>query len=168
MYRPHCKGTSISFLLTPAVYLSKAFTVLLAPLLHWQPPTLVEPIHNCGPPPIAVCQMPASDIVHHCAGVSGANCHLFFPVLLTRRASEKHQNTLGEEWYGQSCQPVLEIIKAYTCWEAWNISIVSNAASMRREIFVAKAVCVSVCMCIKSLISYISFIYKGWTILYFG
>ncbi len=58
--------------------------------------------------------MPASDIVHHCAGVSGANCHLFFPVFLMRRVSEKHHNTLWEEWYDQSCQPVLEIIKAYT------------------------------------------------------
>lgn len=106
---------SISFLNTPAVYLSKAFNVLLAPLPHCQPPSLVEPIHNCRPP-IAVCQMPASDIVHHCAGVSRANCHLFFLVLLMRRGSEKHRNTHGDEIYGQSRQPVLEIIKAYTCW----------------------------------------------------
>lgn len=76
-YGPLCTETSISFLHTPAVYLSKAFNMLLAPLPHCQPPSLVEPIHNCRPP-IAVCQMPASDIVHHCAGVSRANCHLFF------------------------------------------------------------------------------------------
>lgn len=146
-YSPLCTGTSISFLLTPAVYLSKAFTVPLAPLLQCQPPSLVEPIYNCRPP-IAVCQMPASDIVHHCAGVSGANCHLFFPVLLLRKRSEKHRNTFGEQRYGRSCQLVLEIIRAYTCWEACNISVVREA--MLRENLKIKVIveCVSVCIVI--------------------
>lgn len=83
------------------------------------PPSLPAPLtsqdYSQLQPPIAACQMPASDIVHHCAGVSGANCHLFFPMLLMRRGSKKQRNTLGEERYGQCCQPVLEIIKAYTC-----------------------------------------------------
>lgn len=114
-YSPLCTGTSISSLLTPAVYLSKAFTVLLAPILH------------CHPPPTAPCQMPALDMVHHCAGVSKANCHLFFSLHASHgereRKAQKHARN------GQSCQTLLEIIKAYTCWRSCNISIVSDAAT---------------------------------------
>lgn len=112
----------------------KSLHCTATPLLHCQPPSVVEPIHNCRPP-IAACQMPASDIVHHCAGVSRANCHLFFFPCASHEKREwkkkNHHNALGEEKYGRSCQAVLEIIKAYTCWEACNISIVSDAATRK-------------------------------------
>lgn len=123
--RPLSVVTSVSFLLTPAVYLSKAFTVLLPP-----PPFLVKPIHNCRPS-IVFCQMPAS--VHHCAGISEANCHLFISCASRSKVSKKsgkHRNTLGEERYGQSWQPVLEILKAYTCWEACCIGVVRETAAI--------------------------------------
>ena len=89
------------FLLTPAVYLSKAFTVLLLPSFTASPPPpVVEPIHNCRPP-IAACQMPASDIVHHCAGVSGANCHLFFFLVLLMRRGSGEKKSPQRTWGGE-------------------------------------------------------------------
>lgn len=93
-------------------------------------PLLLQPIHNCRPP-IVVCQMPATDMLHHCAGVSGANCHLFFfPMLLIGRGSVKHRNTVRKKRYDQSCQPVVELIRPYTYWEPCNISIASDAATV--------------------------------------
>lgn len=84
-------------LLSPAVYLSKVFTVLLLSLPYCQPPRTRagKPIRNSRPP-VVVCQMPASDIVHHRARVSEANCHLFFPPLFVTRNRKKKSSETGE------------------------------------------------------------------------
>lgn len=116
-----------NLLLTPAVYLSTAFIILTAPFSYCPPhhPHHCLSLFTIYRPPIVVCQIPALDMLHHSAGVSGANCHFFFPALFMGRGSKKHRSTLWERRHGQSCQPAMQIIRLYTCWETCNISVVS-------------------------------------------
>lgn len=124
-------GTRLSFLLTPAVYLSTAFIILSAPFSYCQPPIpAASAFSQFTGPPMVVCQIPALDMLHHSAGVSGVNCHFVFPVLFMGRGGEKHRNTLRVKRHGQSCQPAMEIIRLYTCWETCNISVVTYAATI--------------------------------------
>lgn len=91
------KGTRISFLLTPAVYLSTAFIILSALFSYCQPPIpAASAFSQFTGPPMVVCQIPALDMLHHSAGVSGVNCHFFFSLCFSWREEAKSTETHSE------------------------------------------------------------------------